>query len=217
MSRYELQLILEDVGLSEKEAAVYLACLEIGTGLASAIAKRAGINRCTTYAILEKLTTKGLIIQFIENENKLYQVEDLLKLSKYVELRKNRLEENIKTIRENLFEFEKIQNREFGRLPKVIVMDSSKMENFREETGENVLTISPSRNLFQKGEEKEKTAFENPENSPEIKIYEDQITMISKGNFAIIIKDKNISDMHRRIFEMAWESLQNKREHRKID
>lgn len=51
---------LTDLGLSSKEAKVYLSLLELGTASAQAIARRAGIVRPTTYVILEALTRKGL-------------------------------------------------------------------------------------------------------------------------------------------------------------
>ncbi|TSC64274.1 MAG: transcriptional regulator TrmB [Parcubacteria group bacterium Gr01-1014_106] len=51
---------LTDLGLSPKEAKVYLSLLELGTASAQAIARRAGIVRPTTYVILETLARKGL-------------------------------------------------------------------------------------------------------------------------------------------------------------
>jgi HTH-type transcriptional regulator, sugar sensing transcriptional regulator len=52
---------LKNIGLTEKEARVYLACLELGNEVVSQISKRAQINRVTTYDILEKLIQKGFI------------------------------------------------------------------------------------------------------------------------------------------------------------
>lgn len=53
--------VLRNIGLTEKEAHVYLACLELGSVVVSEISKRAKINRVTTYDILEKLIQKGFI------------------------------------------------------------------------------------------------------------------------------------------------------------
>lgn len=52
---------LTDIGLTEKEAKVYLANLELGQSVISKIAKRAKINRVTTYDIVERLIHKGFI------------------------------------------------------------------------------------------------------------------------------------------------------------
>ena len=55
-----LQSILRDFGLNEKEAAVYLALLELNQALPSMISRKAGLKRPTVYVILEQLLEKGL-------------------------------------------------------------------------------------------------------------------------------------------------------------
>jgi len=52
---------LKNLGLTEKEAKVYVASLRKKSQTATEIAKEAKINRVTTYSILEKLLKKGLI------------------------------------------------------------------------------------------------------------------------------------------------------------
>lgn len=52
---------LRELGFSEKEVAVYLALLELGSAVASAIAKKAKIKRSTTYVILDSLAERGLV------------------------------------------------------------------------------------------------------------------------------------------------------------
>lgn len=56
-----IQNILQQNGLTEKEARVYCACLELGPNIVSEIGKKAGINRVTTYDILDKLIKKGMV------------------------------------------------------------------------------------------------------------------------------------------------------------
>ncbi len=56
-----LEKQLEKFGLSEKEACVYLATLELDAAGVSEIAKKAGLNRSTTYVILDSLKKKGLM------------------------------------------------------------------------------------------------------------------------------------------------------------
>jgi HTH-type transcriptional regulator, sugar sensing transcriptional regulator len=60
----ELIPILTNIGLTEKESKVYLSTLEIGSSVVSEIAKKAKINRVTTYDILQKLKEKGLVSNF---------------------------------------------------------------------------------------------------------------------------------------------------------
>lgn len=52
--------VLEKIGLSGKEASVYLALLELGTASVMSIASKAGLKRPTTYLILDDLQRKGL-------------------------------------------------------------------------------------------------------------------------------------------------------------
>lgn len=51
---------LQELGFSEKEVRVYLALLELGSAVASDIAKKAGLKRSTAYVILESLAGRGL-------------------------------------------------------------------------------------------------------------------------------------------------------------
>lgn len=55
-----LKDVLEDIGLTEKEAKVYLALLEMKEALPSVLSKHSGVKRPTTYLILEQLVKKGL-------------------------------------------------------------------------------------------------------------------------------------------------------------
>lgn len=52
---------LQALGLSEKEAKLYINALELGTFSVVDIAKKSGIKRPTCYLILDELTKKGLI------------------------------------------------------------------------------------------------------------------------------------------------------------
>ena len=56
-----LETILKSQGLEEKEAKVYLSCLQLGQTTVSNIARKAEIKRPTAYIILQKLSEKGLV------------------------------------------------------------------------------------------------------------------------------------------------------------
>ncbi len=58
----QLTNVLVNLGLNEKEARVFLACTQLGTSVVSEIAHSAGINRVTTYDILEKLKHRGVAL-----------------------------------------------------------------------------------------------------------------------------------------------------------
>ena len=54
---------LRELGLSEKEAKIYVALLELGPSVVSDISKKAGVNRSTVYIILGSLQRRGLVTE----------------------------------------------------------------------------------------------------------------------------------------------------------
>lgn len=72
----KLESILQKFGLSPKEAALYLAALELGSASVQKISEKAGIVRSTTYEILEELRTKGLVTTYLKKRVRHYSAED---------------------------------------------------------------------------------------------------------------------------------------------
>lgn len=68
--------ILTNLGLTDKEAKVYISLIEIGTNIVSRIAEKARINRVTTYDILKKLKEKGFISSFTKQKIKYFSPTD---------------------------------------------------------------------------------------------------------------------------------------------
>lgn len=82
---------LQDAGLNETEAKIYLAALELGETVVSRIARQSGIKRTTIYLSLENLQKKGLISTLKKNGKVLYFAEDPRKLEQLMEERKTRI------------------------------------------------------------------------------------------------------------------------------
>lgn len=57
----DLETILMNLGLTDKESKLYLTLLEIGANPVSSVARKANITRTTAYAALETLKEKGLV------------------------------------------------------------------------------------------------------------------------------------------------------------
>lgn len=72
----DLERVLRIFDLRGNRAAVYLACLDLGSSTVTPIAKKAGVIRTTTYDILEDLQIRGLIIYNEINHRRYYQVAD---------------------------------------------------------------------------------------------------------------------------------------------
>jgi len=72
----ELQEAIESLGLSEKEAKIYLALLGAGASSAYGIAVRSGLKRPTTYVILDDLVRRGVVLLVPRSKKKLYRARD---------------------------------------------------------------------------------------------------------------------------------------------
>jgi len=89
----ELLQELIHLGLSEKEAAVYLASLELGPAPVQDIAHRAKVNRATTYVMIESLLGRGLISAFVKGKKRYYAPETPERLLAILRLQKREIEE----------------------------------------------------------------------------------------------------------------------------
>src|SRR6204780_2263188 len=83
---------LQDIGLSEKEARVYLASLELGRTTAEKLAKHAKVNRSTTYVQIESLMKKGLMSTYEEGKKTYFAPESPEYLKRIFELKKREFE-----------------------------------------------------------------------------------------------------------------------------
>lgn len=59
---------LENIGLSDKEAKVYLACLELGTATVQELAEKSEVKRTSIYNFLSVLIKKGLVSEIKQND-----------------------------------------------------------------------------------------------------------------------------------------------------
>ncbi len=82
---------LQSLGLSEKEAKVYLAALELGPDTVQNIAKKAGINRPTAYLQIESLKQKGIISEVEKDKKVLYMAESPDRLTSLLNLHEKEL------------------------------------------------------------------------------------------------------------------------------
>lgn len=76
---------LVELGFSQKDAKVYLALLELGPSTATEIARKAKINRTTSYDILDSLAGDGLVNLIGETKIQKYAAESPEKVIKFLE------------------------------------------------------------------------------------------------------------------------------------
>ena len=86
---------LKKIGLSENEAKVYLALLELGSSTAQTIAQKAGLKRPTTYVQLESLMKRGLTTSFEKGAKTMFRAEDPEHLKQVLEKEKEEQKERL--------------------------------------------------------------------------------------------------------------------------
>ncbi|HAR54847.1 TPA: hypothetical protein DCR79_00955 [Patescibacteria group bacterium] len=79
-----IERLLEEIGLSTKEQAVYRAVVELGDAPVSPIAKRARVNRVTAYNILDHLISKGLVARSEQKKKLHYSAKGAGELEEYL-------------------------------------------------------------------------------------------------------------------------------------
>ncbi len=107
---------LEEIGLSEKEASVYIALLQVDAAPIHDIATKTGIKRTTVYPVLESLQKKGLVSETQKDKKVLFQAAPPERLETYVERQKILFEEKTKRLKDIIPQMKSIQ-REQGERP----------------------------------------------------------------------------------------------------
>lgn len=90
-----LQSVLKTYGLNEKQAKIYLACLELGSAPVNKIARLSELPRSTCYEILEELKHLGIISTFRKKKIKWFNVEDPRLLVRQAKEKLSVMEEHI--------------------------------------------------------------------------------------------------------------------------
>jgi HTH-type transcriptional regulator, sugar sensing transcriptional regulator len=113
-----LEKYLQEIGLNEKEATIYLALLQVDNASVIDIAKKTKINRSTVYVVLEGLTKKGLVSETRSGKKVHYQAESPERLETFVEGQKMVFEERSKRLADIIPQIKSIQ-RASGERPVV--------------------------------------------------------------------------------------------------
>lgn len=98
---------LINIGIAEKEAAVYVALLH-GPATADQTAKRAGLNRSTTYVQIESLMEVGLASTFKQGKKTYFAAESPNNLERLIEMKVQKLEQDKANIAAVIPELQKL-------------------------------------------------------------------------------------------------------------
>ena len=157
MKNEQLIGILNEVGLSQNEAEVYLASLSLGPTTILKIAKASQIRRTTVYSVIETLKNKGLIHIKPVGLKQLYVAEHPERLDNIIENKKRSLEKLLP-------EFTALYNLKGGESTVKYYEGLGAVKNIYEtilepmKPGDDYLVISDLEKFFDKTDQK---YFEN--------------------------------------------------------
>ena len=113
-----LEKYLQEIGLTDKEASVYLALLAADNSSVVELAGKTKIKRPTVYVVLETLAKKGLVSETTIGKKVHYQAEQPERLETFVERQQIVLAERAKRLKDIIPEIKTVQ-RESGERPVV--------------------------------------------------------------------------------------------------
>ncbi|MEI6288552.1 MAG: helix-turn-helix domain-containing protein [bacterium] len=247
------------IGLSEKEAQVYLANLELGQSSVQEIAKKSGVNRTTTYVILNALIKKGLASTYSKDKKIFYVAGDPESLERIFTNRKKEIEEQQRYFKNVVEELDLINNKQLDK-PAVRFFEGEQgllscasliFEGYDQKEKDVMRMIYPKDRLKEVLNINDKQKFRNSRLDKKVKskvlctsseevggtpdgdriridakdfpvtsdiaIYGDNVRIASLGKklSAILIKDKEIANTLKSLFDLAWESAKARQDKKK--
>ena len=107
--------VLKQLGLDDKEIAVYMGLLELGEASVLAISKKTGVKRPTAYLILNALESRGLVSRVMKGSKTRFAPQHPKKILAEAEL-------HLKQIQETIPQLEAMMHRSDDR-PRVIIYE----------------------------------------------------------------------------------------------
>lgn len=98
---------LTALGFTEKESLVYVAALALGPSPVQRIAERAGVKRATTYVMIERLASRGLVSTEKRGKKKLFSAAPPEAILSHVDRQKEEVEARRRVCLEVLPELER--------------------------------------------------------------------------------------------------------------
>jgi|SRR3989344_3425262 len=158
-----LEIELKKLGFSDKEAKVYLALLELGEGAVQDIAQKSGVNRATTYVVLEKLMKQGVVSTVEKGKKTHFAAENPRVLLQLFRVQEKEVEEKESEFQKALPELEALFNLA-GEKPKVRYFEGKEglyamQEDFLTSGEKNIISIYSADELANVFSEKERKDY----------------------------------------------------------
>ena len=155
---------LLEFGLSEKEAGVYLALLELGPSGVQTVAEKAGVNRSTAYALFQTLKERGLVSETQQENRAIFIPESPYRLQEQCEKELHEVEQKREKLLYAMPDFMalfhaieyKPRVRYFEGLKGISAARSALMENSPDEEYVSFTCIDEGTNAVAQIEERER-------------------------------------------------------------
>jgi sugar-specific transcriptional regulator TrmB len=224
---------LKLAGLTENEAKVYLALIELGPSLAGRVSRKTGLHRRTVYDVTEMLIQKGLIGYILENNRRLFQASNPERLREIILEKQEALnpiigelalkfsstkekeetnfykgKEGLKTVFEDQLNYKDILI--LGASPQayeVLQFYFKWYDKTRKTKKIKSRIIASDRKIKRIALAEIRYLPEKYSNPVAVNIYGDKVAIIlwSKVNpIAIVIKNKEIASGYKNYFELMW-------------
>ncbi len=93
---------LQQLGLSEREIAIYKALLELGPSSIRDLAAKSDVNRGSTYETLKDLVSKGIVNYLPKGKRRVFQAENPDKLLDIAEEKRHALEQTLSELKNDI-------------------------------------------------------------------------------------------------------------------
>lgn len=140
---------LEKIGLSEKEASIYLHLLKVDNNSVADIAKHTKINRTTVYPVLEQLMKKEFVEEIKEGGKIFYKARTPERIESYLQEQKIKIEEQTHEARDIIPQLKGVMRQE-GERPVIeyhegrdAIVNAIKTRNFDPKDKDYFYTIYP--------------------------------------------------------------------------
>lgn len=141
----EKQLL--QLGFTEKQAKIYLACLELGRGTVTELSQKTKIKRSTTFVILQELLDKGLSSSSQIGSKTVYVAEDPALILSSLEIQNIEIKEKMHIAKDIISQLKALDN------------SSGKKPMFRYFSGKEGLKTIINEELFEKRSKSARSIF----------------------------------------------------------
>src|SRR3989344_2694574 len=198
-------------GFDEKQARVYIACLEAGPSKVPEIARQADIKRTTAYGIIDELVSMGLLAASYKGKTKLFKAQDPKIIISLLEERKKKYDDVLECTSKQVKQIVRVRQHNEA------VGDAFIKEFIRKRIARGIVThnLHPKfGDLYSKERGMEDPKLKRyvrylPPNvfyAAIIMIYDHKVAMVStkEENFGFIIESKEFSNTLSAYFDFMW-------------